>query len=187
MRHPIGLRIAALGEKYGQRFCWTAAEEPNPESFNTVLAGDGDVVYRLGEKSCERPVLRASVGFNSWHFLLFGLAGSWEAFRLWRESPAWFRRCSGRSVGRLHFGRIHPVRLKRPGAVNLHDRLAFAHREMPHFLGQRNKIADVHRSQLRFIEVFPHAYQQSALQYGDVFIRRMPVRGDFCSVGASQT
>src|SRR5713226_6536492 len=120
-------------------------------------------------------------------FLLFGLEGSWEAFRLWRESPAWFRRCSGRGVRRLHFGRIHPVRLEGPHAVNLHDRLALAYREMPHLLGHRNKIADVHRLQLRFIEGFPHAHQQGALQHGNVFIRRMPVRRDFRSVRTSQT
>src|SRR6266446_1813531 len=73
-------------------------------------------------------------------FLLFGLDGSWEAFCLRRESPAWFRRCSGRCVGRLDFGRVHPVRLERPHAVNLHDRLALTHREMPHFLGRETKL-----------------------------------------------
>src|SRR6266446_5551025 len=108
-----------------------------------------------------------------------------ESFR--PELPFCFRRCSRRRVGRRYFRRIHPVRLEWQRAVNLHDRLALAHREMPHLLGYRNKIANVHHLQLRFIEGFAHAQQQGALQHGNVFIRRMPVRGDFRSVRASQT
>jgi len=32
---PVGLRIARLGRKGSQRFCWTAVEEPIPESSET--------------------------------------------------------------------------------------------------------------------------------------------------------
>jgi hypothetical protein len=41
----------------------------------------------------------------------------------------------GRSVWGLHFGWIHPVHFERPSAVNLHDRFAFAEREVAHLFG----------------------------------------------------
>ena len=56
-----------------------------------------------------------------------------------------------RSIRRLHFGRIHPVHFERANAMNLHDRFAFAHREMPHFLRHRNEVPDIHCLQFAFV------------------------------------
>jgi hypothetical protein len=64
-------------------------------------------------------------------------------------------------------------------AVNLRHRLALLISKCRISLGTENKIADVHRLQLRFIEDFPQADQQGARKRRNVFIRRMPVRGGF--------
>jgi hypothetical protein len=83
---------------------------------------------------------RAHVPVNAKNYVAHLTVDGPEKRRPLRESPAWFRRCCGRSVGRLHFGRIHPVRLEGPHAVSLHDFLALAHREMPHLLGTETKL-----------------------------------------------
>src|SRR5205807_4108055 len=60
-----------------------------------------------------------------------------------RGSGFRLRRCSRGCVRWLHLGWIHPVHFERARAVKLHDGLALAHREMPHFLWHGHKIPHV--------------------------------------------
>ena len=68
--------------------------------------------------------------------------------------------------------------------MNLHDGFALARRKVPHLLRHGNKISNVHRLQLAFVETLSHSDKKSPLQHRHIFIRRMPMRRNLRAVSA---